>query len=262
MNIPNDESAQNNVSSNNNDKKDWGERWGEYLGTALGIIGIAVFVYLVWPDARSYYPDQWFKPNFVIHNDLPETEMNAVNDLYAKIKPTKSETQYYPFFNHTPSLKELHPALKRYSRRSLVELIKDIQYEVQTETSVEPRFIRDDYFLKYSPKVEVVEWSVTDTGWTDSTKPRYLLKYCISNLTDCLIDKMIIRVFSEKRDSIEVYSGKRELRPIYDKEFTVISSGPMQPKHYQQYICAITIDDFSYIANKSTYGGIKAVYIK
>lgn len=250
-------------SGDSSSKIDWKKKLLGYLTNILWIVGIAVFVYLVWEDARNYYPDQWFKPNFVIHSDLSEKEMNAVNDLYAYVK-TKSQNTYgyYNFDNKSTFLKDLNPVLRKFSRRSLIKLKQDITEVVQQENKLFPKYIRSDYFLRYSPKIEFVEWYPDDNGRNDSTKPRYLLRYYIRNLTDCYIDKMVVRIYSDKQDSVEVYSGKKVLRPIYDKEYAIVPANPLQPKHYQQYICAIREDDYSYIANHLMYGDIKEVYIK
>lgn len=267
MDISNDSNkqgsdTQDTESGSSSEMKDLKKRWIDYLKNTLWIIGIAVFVYIVWEDARNYYPDQWFKPNFVIHSDLSEIEMNAVNDLYAYVKKESQNSYGYGYYKNSSFLKDLHPALKKFSRRSLIKLNQDIASVVRQENSASPRYLRDDYFLKYSRKIEFVEWFVYDNGWNDGTKPQYLLKYSIRNLTDCYIDKMVIRVYSEKQDSISVYSGRKELRPVYDKEFSLVPADPMQPKHYQQYICAIREDDFSYINRHTVYGEIKLVYIK
>jgi len=254
--------AQDTNSDDNSSKIDWKKKLLGYLTNILWIVGIAVFVYLVWEDARSYYPDQWFKQNFVIHSDLSEKEMNAVNDLYAYVKTKSQNTSRYYYDNESTFLKDLHPVLRKFSRRSLIKLNQDIKNVVQKENSASPRYFRDDYFLKYSPKIELVEWVVYDNGWTDDTKPRYLLKHAVRNLTDCFIDKIVVRVYSEKKDSVEVYSGKKELRPVYNNYFTCVPAGPLQPESFEQYICAIREDDFSYIINNNTYLRIHEVYLK
>lgn len=255
--------------SKNEVKNENKKTWTRYLSVLLYIAFLFFpFKGILFSDgAKNYYPDQWFKPNFVVHSGLSETEMNAVNDLFMYIKGRDNQTAFgrdnlssYGMDNSLP--KNLNPVLKKYSRRSLLKLKQDMTQVLLRDYERYPKYIRSDYFLRYSRDIDCVEWFVDDNGRNDSTKPQYLLRFCIRNLTDCYIDKMVIGIYSAEKDSVIISPGEKELRSIYSREYTIVPANPLQPRYYQQYICALREDDYSYIANHLMYQSIREVYLK
>lgn len=222
---------------------------------------VAAVALLIWyiAEGRDYYPDQWFKKNIMAQESLSKREKEAVNKLYASAKVSVKESAFIN--NNYNFLRNLSPALKKYSRRSLKSLYDEVYSQAKVDIVQYPRFVRKDYFLSYSSKIEWVDWNVYDTGKPDGSGPSYEIRCNFSNLTNCSINRIKVKIYSERQDSLLV-DGKKELRPLYLKYFTLFPAAQLQPEYYQQFICAVNYDDYSYIANNSCVGNILEVEIE